>query len=321
MKPVVWEPQSPSIVYNCKSDTESPAGENDIAMSTTCFTGKHITFAVMYGCTESVMQDTMMWLKRLKGSGKISAFHPLILPMVFAEFERKRLLNMLDRQGSHLNQRIIDMENKLTGRLYGDDRNITERDCETTKLWVDVSRLQNGLQSLKAELMSMIDHLDTLSKNELGPGENGSDNHSREREAGSAIRSRLLEMVTEFDSKIRHCEGLLGGIALATQMEWNYYSRRDAGATIEIAVASKRDSSQMRYISYLGMMFLPGTFLATMFSMTFFNWIPPDSNETISPWVSIYLGMTVVSTGCIIWYYRKQMRRKVDSGVEWEEKV
>jgi hypothetical protein len=44
--------------------------------------------------------------------------------------------------------------------------------------------------------------------------------------------------------------------------EWNYYTRRDAKANIIIANASKKDSTQMRLISFVGMIFLPGTFLA-----------------------------------------------------------
>jgi len=44
--------------------------------------------------------------------------------------------------------------------------------------------------------------------------------------------------------------------------EWNYHTRRDANATIIIARRTKLDSSQMKTISRLGMIFLPGTFLA-----------------------------------------------------------
>lgn len=48
--------------------------------------------------------------------------------------------------------------------------------------------------------------------------------------------------------------------------EWNYYTRRDSRANIIIANATKRDGSQMRMISLLGMTFLPGTFLAVSLS-------------------------------------------------------
>lgn len=44
-----------------------------------------------------------------------------------------------------------------------------------------------------------------------------------------------------------------------------------AGEQRRIAHASKRDSTAMKTISLLGTLFLPGTFLASVFSMTFFN--------------------------------------------------
>lgn len=44
-----------------------------------------------------------------------------------------------------------------------------------------------------------------------------------------------------------------------------------AGEQRRIAHASKRDSTAMKSISLMGALFLPGTYLASVFSMTFFN--------------------------------------------------
>jgi Mg2+ and Co2+ transporter CorA len=44
-----------------------------------------------------------------------------------------------------------------------------------------------------------------------------------------------------------------------------------AGEQRRIAHASKRDSTAMKTISLMGALFLPGTYLASVFSMTFFN--------------------------------------------------
>jgi hypothetical protein len=76
----------------------------------------------------------------------------------------------------------------------------------------------------------------------------------------------------------------------------------------------------MKYISTMGMLFLPGTFLAvsfygpslnevltrkTLFSMGFFNWIPDRSNNVVSPWIAVYGGLTLILTGGTIWRWRK----------------
>lgn len=47
--------------------------------------------------------------------------------------------------------------------------------------------------------------------------------------------------------------------------EWNYYTRRDAQVNYSIATATRMDSSQMKQISLLGMIYLPGTFLAVSY--------------------------------------------------------
>lgn len=88
-------------VYHCKSDAESLKTDDDIVLSTTCFTDVPITFAVIYGCTDRVMQDTTTWLERCEGS----ALHPLVLPMIFAEHERKRLFNAVDDKSMTTNPR------------------------------------------------------------------------------------------------------------------------------------------------------------------------------------------------------------------------
>ena len=44
-----------------------------------------------------------------------------------------------------------------------------------------------------------------------------------------------------------------------------------AGEQRRIAHASKRDSTAMKTLSLLGALFLPGTYLASVFSMTFFD--------------------------------------------------
>ncbi|KAH8887126.1 hypothetical protein GQ53DRAFT_606609, partial [Thozetella sp. PMI_491] len=118
---------------------------------------------------------------------------------------------------------------------------------------------------------------------------------------GNMMEARLGEMVAEFKSKILSYETLLGGMSMAAQMEWNYYARRDTRANIIIASATKRDSSQMKNISLLGMIFLPGTFLATLFSMGFFDWSSSEDNRVVSPWIALYVIPTSLLTALAIW--------------------
>ncbi|KAI1344248.1 hypothetical protein F5Y15DRAFT_365948 [Xylariaceae sp. FL0016] len=302
-----------ALVYNCKSDDTSPTTDDDFALSITYFSGQPMIFAVAYGCTS----DTMRYIVRTLKEAQSSAFHPLVLPLMFVELERKRFLNAVDRKGADLRQRVLDIENRLSregarkseqSEKFDESRSLTEKDCEATKLWGSVSSLKNALESLNAQIHAMTRHCELLTQDTFAAEKGCPDVFKNIREFGIRIGSRLDEMSREIDSKVRDCEGLLGGMSLATSMERNYHSRRDARATIIIAVASKKDSSQMRYISYLGMIFLPGTFLATLFSMTFFNWTSDESNQVISPWVAVYFATAIVFTGITVWRFKKWCR-------------
>ena len=61
-----------------------------------------------------------------------------------------------------------------------------------------------------------------------------------------------------------------------------------AGAQRRLAHASKRDSNSMKTLSLLGAIFLPATYLASVFSMTFFNFSPGKSQALERGWLMAY---------------------------------
>lgn len=105
----------------------------------------------------------------------------------------------------------------------------------------------------------------------------------------------------------------------------------------------------MKHISLLGMIFLPGTFLAvsfdvagtldtisytapsrhtyssckvrvshgiqSLFSMTFFNWPLYDSN-VVSPYITVYLGLTTALTTITVVWWRRKMVEDGKRGME-----
>lgn len=56
-----------------------------------------------------------------------------------------------------------------------------------------------------------------------------------------------------------------------------------AGDQRRLAYASKRDSTSMKTISLLGSIFLPATLLASIFSMTFFNFQNGKRKNSCTP--------------------------------------
>ncbi|TAQ88901.1 hypothetical protein B7494_g2778 [Chlorociboria aeruginascens] len=53
---------------------------------------------------------------------------------------------------------------------------------------------------------------------------------------------------------------------------YNYMSQKDALVNIDIATETKKDSSAMKTIAVLTMVFLPGTFVAAFYAMPLFDW-------------------------------------------------
>lgn len=102
-----------------------------------------------------------------------------------------------------------------------------------------------------------------------------------------------------------------------------------AGEQRKLAHASGRDSAAMKTISLLGAIFFPGAYLASVFSMTFFNF--QDENATVSEKFWIYWAVTVPITAIIVavWYIWEKKREAryaredldLEKGSEAMEKV
>jgi hypothetical protein len=116
----------------------------------------------------------------------------------------------------------------------------------------------------------------------------------------------------------------------------------------KLAHASKRDSGTQKTIALLGALFLPGAYLASVFSMTFFNFQGNSSNDaspsdnssggsgggdqpTVSNQFWIYWVVTIPVTGLVVlaWYVWEKRKAKryeeedvaLEKGVEEMEMV
>lgn len=212
-KQLIW-----SLVYNCRSDTDSLPEGKDVLLSTTYFTEKPWTFSFIYGCTLTMAEDFAARLKRFKRS----SFHPLMFPMIFVEHERGRFLHALDVNAPRIEQRIMDLERRLRfdkkpTNQSDQEANISmaQSHCEGTRVWITVHQLKSGMQSLKAVLVSMIQHSQILCDIKLRPDTDGTNETISCSPSSEYINGRLYDMIAELDSKMRTCDGLLNGMAMA----------------------------------------------------------------------------------------------------------
>jgi hypothetical protein len=86
-----------------------------------------------------------------------------------------------------------------------------------------------------------------------------------------------------------------------------------AGEQRKIAHASKRDSAAMKWISLIGAVFLPGAYLASVFSMTFFNFQGTGPAVTSSFWIYWAVDIPITIIIVAVWYvWEKRREAKYD---------
>ncbi|KAI0127540.1 hypothetical protein BJ170DRAFT_683378 [Xylariales sp. AK1849] len=303
-------------VYNCRT---SNAWEMDLALTTTYFSHRGLTFAILFGCPLSVEEEI---LKRLSYA-MAEASHPLLLPGIFAELERSRHVNIVESTIDEIETRIMELDFNSSNMDEMPDTETERRNQEKRSAWLDTTYLRNGLISWNTQLIKVREQVDQLndtvfrsqslgdpvlisqSKAESRPSDNHRrtaepwetvEDHSRPEQVTrhldepqqGPIQDRIQAIIDEYDDKVRDCTMRVDGMAMATQ--W-----AQGETNVGIALATNRDSKHMRSIALVTMIFLPGTFFASVFSMTFFDWSGP-SGATISGYFWIYVVFTVFFT-------------------------
>jgi hypothetical protein len=94
-----------------------------------------------------------------------------------------------------------------------------------------------------------------------------------------------------------------------------------AETTRRLAELTQRDSTDMRTIAAVTLVFLPATFTATFFSTTFFSF---QGGASVSSWIWLYWLITAVLTGAVLccwWVATKLQRKKAIAAMANEEKI
>jgi len=84
-----------------------------------------------------------------------------------------------------------------------------------------------------------------------------------------------------------------------------------AGQQRRLAHSAKRDNEGMKTLSALGAIFLPATYIASLFGMQFFNFtsnLAPTG--VVSPLLWVYFVITVPITGLVFFLWRVWDRRR-----------
>lgn len=191
-------------MYNCRSSAE---WEDDLGLSVTYTPSTRTTCAVVYGCSDD-NRDTFR--DRLSARDSLT-YHPLTLPLIFAEIERERAFNRVKILVRKLVQRVVDMSMVSSISVASP----TESPEELMQLWLKVSALKRGLETWKTQLEKMLLHCQHLTFE--GSQDDEAITEDLEQ-TGERIEQRLMEMIGEYEEKIRECTTVIDGMVLATQL-------------------------------------------------------------------------------------------------------
>ncbi|KAI0595451.1 hypothetical protein F4775DRAFT_585507 [Biscogniauxia sp. FL1348] len=132
-------------------------------------------------------------------------------------------------------------------------------------------------------------------------------------EGEEALRALHSELLSRLDFLMVKLEGLenythvsLERLNMQREVMHSIINQRESRLSLRIAAeqhrladASKRDSSSMKTLTFLGSIFLPGTFVSSLFSMSFFDF-SGDITGQVSKSLWLYFAITVPLTLLIV---------------------
>ncbi|KAI2621789.1 hypothetical protein GGR54DRAFT_599839 [Hypoxylon sp. NC1633] len=169
--------------------------------------------------------------------------------------------------------------------------NLVEQMARTTELLIEKTHKKDARGFITDDQYNIISKLDEI----------------RNLYLGMAARCRYLTERTAAQSQTVHCliasQYNLTNIDIARESRnIAELARRDNKLTFQVAkdsravaIAAARDSAAMQVIAAVTVLFLPATFTATFFSMSFFDF-PGAERPRVSVWIWIYVLVTAILT-------------------------
>jgi hypothetical protein len=203
-------------VYCCRTSSTWP---NDLAVSSS-FNPKTGFTALVFGCNKNLMESIST---RIYNSESTST-HPLLIMGILAEIERELHTQIVRDRVFHLLMSVYAMSN--TGQISATSTLCKEN--YSVDLWIKMSQLRIELESWKTQLQKIITSIDEFEQRILCTQSSDKrpekEDHKYDtwkpmcKKAGQRIKKRLLEIVCDYDEKIRECTMAIDGMTLTTHL-------------------------------------------------------------------------------------------------------
>ncbi|ORY70164.1 uncharacterized protein BCR38DRAFT_455018 [Pseudomassariella vexata] len=251
--------------------------------------------------------------------------HPLLLPIIILSHDLSSRTDQKQRDARDWLRRLenaVTMRNEIDEKegyidfdLDAINRDLVE--CHSQVLWKRPQAYQEIIKEIKGAMDLFWQGSRALSKmHEI-----------------SALHQSMASRLDFYRIKLTGIENYahttLERLNIQRQALYNIIAQKESKLNLEMAAqqrrlahASKRDGTAMKTLSLLGAVFLPGTFLASIFSMTFFDFNVGSSNgldddssgkgATVSEYLWIYFVVTIPLTLLIVlsWWFLDKRREK-----------
>ncbi|KJK77484.1 hypothetical protein H634G_07223 [Metarhizium anisopliae BRIP 53293] len=305
----------------------------------------NITTGYLKGTPSS---DVVFALQHLRAcSAQIG--HPMLLPIIILSYDLSTANDQKQRDARDWLRRLenaVSLRNEVEeheqyfqdGLLEVDGLNRDLVECHGHVMWKRPQAYWAVAEEMEKAMGRYRDKMATVREEKLRliNGETAS--------AGDAERRHFMEVdklhrsmtarLEFYKVKLKGLENYihttLERLKVQREALYNIMSQREARLNLEIAGeqrriahASKRDSTAMKTISLMGTLFLPGTYLASVFSMTFFNF--QESAHPVSMDLWIYFAVTIPITAAIVaiwvWFDRRREAQYARDDEDLEQNI
>ncbi|KAI1417613.1 hypothetical protein F5Y13DRAFT_60401 [Hypoxylon sp. FL1857] len=293
-----------------------------------------ITSGFVKGTESSDIVDSLIHLTACRAE----TGHPLLLPIIILSHDLSSKGDERQRKARDWLRRLenaITMRNEIDEKeVYSDfdvdgiNRDLVE--CHSQVLWKRPQAYQEIIKEIKGAMEKFMRYV---------PG----DRNTKELKAlHDSMLGRLEFYRVKLTGMEHYIHTTLERLHIQRQALYNIMAQKESKLNLEIASqqrrvahATKRDGTAMKTLSLLGAVFLPGTFMASVFSMTFFDFNvgPSDGGSDdssgqgaqVSNKLWVYFAVTIPLTLIILlfWYVidRRREKRYAEEDVEIEKGI
>ncbi len=304
-------------------------------------------------CKGTESSDIVESVKHLKACA-LEIGHPMLLPTIILSHDMSDKTDIKQRDAREWLRKLenaVSMRQEIEATdSYQDDQGLVDFDlinkhlveCHSQVLWKRPKAYMQILDGFR-EAMGLYQKAVVA----LDVGRGGFNSAPKGTRWDKRLQKQHSSMSSRHDFYKRKLQGIdsyayttLQRLEIQRAALYNTIAQREsklnfkmAGEQRKLAHASKRDSGAQKTIALLGALFLPGAFLASIFSTSFFNFQNGLADEGGNPelpivapefwiyWVFTLPLTVVVVAGWIFWEKRKEARyrtedARLEEGVE-----